>query len=40
MPATGKRLTFAGVSLWEFDDGKARRGWVFPDIAALMSQLM
>jgi steroid delta-isomerase-like uncharacterized protein len=39
IPATGKRLTFAGVSLWEFDGGKARRGWVFPDIAALMSQL-
>jgi len=27
------------VSLWEFDNGKARRGWVFPDIAALISQL-
>jgi steroid delta-isomerase-like uncharacterized protein len=40
IPATGKRLTFAGVSLWEFDDGKARRGWIFPDIAALMSQLV
>jgi steroid delta-isomerase-like uncharacterized protein len=40
IPATGKRLTFAGVSLWEFDDGRARRGWIFPDVAALMSQLM
>ena len=39
IPATGKRLTFAGVSLWEFDDGKARRGFIFPDVAALMSQL-
>ena len=40
IPATGKRLTFGGVSLWEFDGGKARRGWIFPDIAALMAQLM
>ena len=40
IPPTGKRITFAGVSLWEFDGGKARRGFVFPDIAALMSQLM
>lgn len=40
MPATGKRIEFAGVSLWEFDHGKARRGWVFPDVAALISQLM
>jgi steroid delta-isomerase-like uncharacterized protein len=40
IPATGKRIEFAGVSLWEFDNGKARRGWVFPDVAALISQLM
>jgi steroid delta-isomerase-like uncharacterized protein len=39
LPATGKRLGFPGMSLWEFDDGKARRGWSFPDIASLMTQL-
>jgi steroid delta-isomerase-like uncharacterized protein len=40
MAATGKRLEWTGVSLWEFDDGKARRGWVFQDLAALTAQLM
>jgi len=39
LPATGKRLEFPGISLWEFDDGKARRGWSFPDIASVMTQL-
>jgi steroid delta-isomerase-like uncharacterized protein len=39
-PPTGKRLTFAGMSLWEFEDGKARRGWAFPDVAAVVAQLM
>lgn len=39
-PATGKRIEFAGISLWEFDAGKARRGYAFPDAAALMTQLM
>jgi steroid delta-isomerase-like uncharacterized protein len=39
LPATGKRLEFPGISLWEFDGGKARRGWSFPDIASLMTQL-
>ena len=38
-PATGKQLEFAGMSLWEFEDGKARRGWSFSDVAALMAQL-
>jgi hypothetical protein len=27
------------VSLWEFDGGKARRGWIFSDVAGLMGQL-
>jgi steroid delta-isomerase-like uncharacterized protein len=39
MPATGKTVEFPGMCLWEFDDGKARRGWVFPDVVSLMSQL-
>lgn len=38
-PATGKQIEFAGVSVWEFDSGKARRGWSFPDIASVMLQL-
>ena len=39
IPATGKHIAYTGVSLWEFDDGKARRGWIFPDVASLMTQL-
>jgi steroid delta-isomerase-like uncharacterized protein len=39
MPATGKPIDYTGVSLWEFDDGKARRGWVFADSVSLMAQL-
>ena len=39
-PATGKQIAFAGISLWEFDGGKARRGYAFPDAAALITQLM
>src|SRR5690349_7413694 len=39
-PPTGKRLEFAGISLWEFEAGKARRGYAFADAAALMMQLM
>jgi steroid delta-isomerase-like uncharacterized protein len=38
-PATGKELQFPGVSVWEFDHGKARRGWVFAGVGALMVQL-
>ena len=39
IPATGKHIEYTGVSLWEFDSGKARRGWVFTDTATLMAQL-
>jgi steroid delta-isomerase-like uncharacterized protein len=39
IPATGKEIEWTGVSLWEFDGGKARRGWIFSDVAALMGQL-
>jgi steroid delta-isomerase-like uncharacterized protein len=39
LPATGKKLELHGISLWEFDNGKARRGWVFIDVASLMAQL-
>jgi hypothetical protein len=27
------------MSLWEFDHGKARRGWSFLDLASVMAQL-
>jgi steroid delta-isomerase-like uncharacterized protein len=39
LPATGKQIEFPGISLWEFDNGKARRGWSFPDLASVMAQL-
>jgi steroid delta-isomerase-like uncharacterized protein len=39
IPATGKQIDYMGVSLWEFDGGKARRGWIFTDVASLMAQL-
>jgi steroid delta-isomerase-like uncharacterized protein len=38
-PATGKEIEVAGVSVWEFEDGKARRGRIFMDLPALMAQL-
>ena len=38
-PATGKHVEFPGMSLWEFDHGKARRGWGFLDLASLLAQL-
>ena len=39
LPATGNRIEYTGVSVWEFDGGKARRGWIFTDVATLMAQL-
>jgi predicted ester cyclase len=36
---TGKQIAFPGMSLWEFDHGRARRGWGFLDLASLMAQL-
>ena len=38
-PATGKQIEVPGMSLWEFDHSKARRGWAFLDLASLMAQL-
>jgi steroid delta-isomerase-like uncharacterized protein len=38
-PATGRRIEYAGVSIWEFETGKARRGWLYVDLPALMAQL-
>jgi len=39
VPATNRALGYTGVSVWEFDGGKARRGWIFPDTMAMMQQL-
>jgi len=39
IPATGNQIEYTGVSLWEFEAGKARRGWIYPDVASLMAQL-
>jgi steroid delta-isomerase-like uncharacterized protein len=39
MPPSGKQIEFPGVSVWEFADGKAARGWVLPDIASLIGQI-
>ena len=38
-PPTGRRIEYAGMSLWNFEDGRARRGWIYPDLPALMAQL-
>jgi predicted ester cyclase len=39
IPPTDRNIEFPGMSLWEFEEGKARRGWVLPDIASMMAQL-
>jgi steroid delta-isomerase-like uncharacterized protein len=39
-PATGKPLTFSGISVWEFEGGKARRGWIYSNLPMVISQLM
>ena len=39
IPATGKQIEFIGISLWEFENNKARRGWAMLDVASLMQQL-
>ena len=31
-PATGKHIECPGMSVWEFEDGKARRGWIYFDL--------
>ncbi len=39
IPATGKQIEVTGLSLWEFDHDKARRGWAMLEVASLMRQL-
>jgi predicted ester cyclase len=35
MAPTGEPIEIEGVSIWEFVDGKAKRGWVFSNAASL-----
>jgi predicted ester cyclase len=37
--ATGNEIEFPGLSLWEFDHGKARRGWSCFDLVSVIGQL-
>jgi predicted ester cyclase len=37
-PADGPPIEVAGISVWEFVDGRARRGWVCSNAAFLMQQ--
>ena len=34
----GEPIEVAGISLWEFEDGRARRGWILSNATYLMSQ--
>lgn len=40
VPATGRHIEFPGISLWEFEGAKARRGWTFSDLATIMAQVL
>jgi steroid delta-isomerase-like uncharacterized protein len=39
-PATGKQFSFSGISIWEFEANKARRGCIYSDLPIVLSQLM
>ncbi len=39
LPATGRTMSFSGMSLHEFEAGRIRRDWVSFDTASLMQQL-
>ena len=39
LPATGKPIEFSGLSIWEFEDGKARRGWIYSNLPIVLMQL-
>jgi steroid delta-isomerase-like uncharacterized protein len=38
-PARAKHIECPGMSVWEFEDGKARRGWIYFDLPSLAAQL-
>jgi steroid delta-isomerase-like uncharacterized protein len=38
-PATGQAIEWSGISVWEFEGGKARRGWIYKDVVGLFVQL-
>ena len=35
IPPDGKPIEIEGVSIWEFVDGKAKRGWIYSNAASL-----
>ena len=39
VPPSGRPIEIEGVSIWEFVDGKARRGWVYSNAASLRYRL-
>jgi steroid delta-isomerase-like uncharacterized protein len=39
VPSTGQPIEIEGVSIWEFVNGKARRGWVYSNAASLREQV-
>ncbi|MGA9493106.1 MAG: ester cyclase [Mycobacterium sp.] len=38
-PATGKPIEFSDLSVWEFEDGKARRGWIYSNLPIVLMQI-
>ena len=39
IPATGRRVTFTGISIWRFEDGKIVESWHELDTLGMMQQL-
>ena len=39
IPATGKPMTYTGILIWRFVDGKIAEHWAAPDLLGLMQQL-
>ncbi len=39
VPATGKPIEFSGLSIWQIEDGKARRGWIYSSLPIVLMQL-
>jgi steroid delta-isomerase-like uncharacterized protein len=38
VPPTGEPIEIEGASLWEFVDGRAKRGWVYSNAASLRQE--
>jgi len=39
VPATGKRVTMSGITIFHVDDGKLVEAWASPDLLGLMQQI-